>query len=245
MGKYIEEAKKRFYEIVKERNLLNRKVVIKSRVLTPQEAIGNPDRRDFPLLKGKERIMEAKFKDSVGHVFTDMPGNYEDSLKNILNKELKNNFHRAVLIASMNAVLKSLGLIEGVRHCKDNEPEECAKKVSEYLKKNFRRKKRVALIGYQPAFVDELSKSFTLNVLDLNKENFGERYGVPVLDGERFLRDILSWAEIVLCTGTVFVNNTIEEIAELKPIKEIVFYGVTISGIARLLNLKRVCFYSK
>jgi len=245
MSKYIEEAKKRFYEIVKERNLLNRKVVIKSRVLTPQEAIGNPDRRDFPLLKGKERIMEAKFKDSVGHVFTDMPGNYEDSLKNILNKELKNNFHRAVLIASMNAVLKSLGLIEGVRHCKDNEPEECAKKVSEYLKKNFRRKKRVALIGYQPAFVDELSKSFTLNVLDLNKENFGERYGVPVLDGERFLRDILSWAEIVLCTGTVFVNNTIEEIAELKPIKEIVFYGVTISGIARLLNLKRVCFYSK
>ena len=101
------------------------------------------------------------------------------------------------------------------------------------------------MIGYQPAFVDELSKSFTLNVLDLNKENFGERYGVPVLDGERFLKDILSWAEVVLCTGTVFVNNTIEEIAELKPIKEIVFYGVTISGIARLLNLKRVCFYSK
>ncbi|MCD6423658.1 MAG: hypothetical protein J7L42_06040 [Elusimicrobia bacterium] len=245
MSIYIEKAKKKFYEIANKHHLLNTKIIIKSRVLTPEEAIGNPDRRDFPLLKGRERIMEAEFKSCFGHVFTDMPGNYTDTLKNILKKKIKNNFHRAILIASINAVMRHLNLIKGTKHCKNNEPEKCARKVARYLKENFKRKKRLALIGYQPAFIEELAKSFTLNVLDLNKENFGEKYGVPVLDGDKFLKDVVDWAEIVLATGTVFVNDTIEKIAKLKPIEDIVFYGVTVSGIAELLKLKRVCFYSK
>jgi len=245
MSIYIEKAKEEFYKIANKHHLLNTKIVIKSRVLTPEEAIGNPDRRDFPLLKGRERIMEAEFKNSKGHVFTDMPGNYADTLKNILKKKIKNNFHRAVLIASINAVMRHLNLIKDTKHCKDNDPEKCAKKVSRYLKENFKGKKRLALVGYQPAFIEELSKSFTLNVLDLSEENLGEKYGVPVLDGEKFLKDVIDWAEIVLATGTVFVNDTIEKIAKLKPIEDIVFYGVTVSGIAELLNLKRVCFYSK
>jgi len=107
------------------------------------------------------------------------------------------------------------------------------------------RKRKIALIGYQPAFVEKLSKEFTLKVLDLNKDNFGKRYGVSVLDGNKFYKDVIKWAEIVLATGTVFVNGIIDKIVEIKPIEEIIFYGVTISGIAKLLNLKRICFYSK
>ena len=245
MKSYLDEAKEKFYQIVADKNLLNKEIIIKSRILTPEEAIGNPDRADFPLLTGKERIIEAKFQDSIGHVFTDMPGNYADTLKNILNKKIKNNFHRAILIASMNAVMRNLGLIEGTIHCKDNDPEKCADKLVLWLKKHFPGKKTVVQIGFQPAFVEKLSKNFTLNVLDLNKDNFGEKYGVPVLDGNKFYKKIIGWADIVLATGTVFANGTIEKIARVRPIEEIIFYGVTVSAIAELLKLKRVCFYPK
>jgi uncharacterized protein (DUF4213/DUF364 family) len=245
MKNYLNKAREEFYRLLTDRNLLNKEIVINSRVLTPEEAIGNPDRRDFPLLVGKERIMEARFENSVGHVFTDMPGNYTDTLENILNKEIRNNFHRAILIASINAVMRNLGLIEGTIHCKDNEPERCADKILSWLKEQYTDKRRLALIGFQPAFVDRVSKGFEINVLDLNKENFGERYGVVVLDGNKYFEKVLNWADIVLATGTTFVNGTIEEIGRVKPIDEIIFYGVTVSGIARLLGLKRVCFYSR
>jgi len=245
MRSFIELVKEKFYKTVEKENLLNEKILIKSRVLTPEEAIGNPDRRDFPLLKGKERIMEAKFKNSVGHVFTDMPGNYEDTLSNILKKEVKNNFHRAILIVSINAVMRELGRISGTIHCKNNEPEFCARDVVKYLKENFNGKGKVALIGYQPSFIDNLSREFELKVLDLNPENFGQKYGAQVFNSEEFLDEVLNYSEIILCTGTVFVNNTIEDIARLKDINNIIFYGVTVSGIAELLNLKRVCYYSK
>jgi len=245
MKNYLNKAREEFYRLLTDRNLLNKEIVINSRVLTPEEAIGNPDRRDFPLLVGKERIMEARFENSVGHVFTDMPGNYTDTLENILNKEIRNNFHRAILIASINAVMRNLGLIEGTIHCKDNEPERCADKILSWLKEQYTDKRRLALIGFQPAFVDRISKGFEINVLDLNKENFGERYGVVVLDGNKYFERVLNWADIVLATGTTFVNGTIDEIGRVKPIDEIIFYGVTVSGIARLLGLKRVCFYSR
>ena len=245
MKNYLNKAREEFYRLLTDRNLLNKEIVINSRVLTPEEAIGNPDRRDFPLLVGKERIMEARFENSVGHVFTDMPGNYTDTLENILNKEIRNNFHRAILIASINAVMRNLGLIEGTIHCKDNEPERCADKILSWLKEQYTDKRRLALIGFQPAFVDRISRGFEINVLDLNKENFGERYGVVVLDGNKYFERVLNWADIVLATGTTFVNGTIDEIGRVKPIDEIIFYGVTVSGIARLLGLKRVCFYSR
>jgi len=143
MKSYLDKAKEEFYKIISDKNLLDKEIIIKSRVLTPEEAIGNPDRADFPLLTGKERIMEAKFQESVGHVFTDMPGNYTDTLKNILKKEIKNNFHRAILIASINAVMKNLVLIEGTIHCKDNEPEKCADKLVLWLKENYSKQPEV------------------------------------------------------------------------------------------------------
>ncbi|GAI33155.1 unnamed protein product, partial [marine sediment metagenome] len=61
------------------------KVAIKTaRTLTPQEVIGKPERDDFPLLKGKEVMLQADFKGSLGQAFTDMPGNYSGSLREIL-----------------------------------------------------------------------------------------------------------------------------------------------------------------
>ena len=55
--------------------------VVSARTLSAKEAIGNPDRDDFPLLKGKEFMVEASFRGAKGQAFTDMPGNYKGYLK--------------------------------------------------------------------------------------------------------------------------------------------------------------------
>ncbi len=78
--------------------------VVSARPLSPEEAIGKPDRTDFPILKGKEVMLEATFKGARGQAFTDMPGNFQGSLQKLIDLELRNNFERAVFIAGFNAV---------------------------------------------------------------------------------------------------------------------------------------------
>jgi hypothetical protein len=239
----IEEIKKRFQKIVLANNLLEKEIIITSKVLTPEEAIGNPDRSDFPILTGKERIMEASFENTKSNVFTDMPGNWTDTLKNILKKEIKNNFHRAILISSINCVMRYLGLIQGTVHCKDNQPEECAIELFNWLKENYKSTSKIALIGFQPAFVEKLSKEYILKVLDLNKQNFGIKYGVEIYDGSKDSKKIINWSDVVIATGTIFVNGSIDNIAEIIPLKNIIYFGVSCAGISKLLDLERICFY--
>jgi len=51
--------------------------VVSARVLSSKEAIGETGRDDYPLLKGKEAMVEAVYKGVKGHAFTDMPGGFE------------------------------------------------------------------------------------------------------------------------------------------------------------------------
>ncbi|RLG27572.1 hypothetical protein DRO03_11880 [Methanosarcinales archaeon] len=44
--------REKFERIVAENNLLDETVVIRAKPLTPEEAIGNPESEDFPILKG-------------------------------------------------------------------------------------------------------------------------------------------------------------------------------------------------
>ncbi|MCW4043287.1 MAG: hypothetical protein NWE90_06145, partial [Candidatus Bathyarchaeota archaeon] len=69
------QIKENFSKLIDNKNFWKEKVVIRARILESQEAIGNPERTDFPLLTGKERIMQADFKSSYGQAFTDMYGN--------------------------------------------------------------------------------------------------------------------------------------------------------------------------
>ena len=62
----------KFEQIVEENDLLNETVMIRAKPLTPEEAIGNPESEDFPILKGHERLMQAEFRGSFGQAFTDM-----------------------------------------------------------------------------------------------------------------------------------------------------------------------------
>ena len=142
------EIKDRFEKIVAEHNLLDETVTIRAKPLTPEEAIGNPESEDFPILKGHERLMQAEFKGSFGQAFTDMHGDFEGTLQDVLYMELNNNFRRAIFISTLNAVMRNLGLIEGSVHCKDHGPEECGLDLVEFLEGC--KISRIALVGFQP-----------------------------------------------------------------------------------------------
>ena len=83
-----------------ENDLLDETVVIRAKPLTPEEAIGNPESEDFPILKGVERLMQAEFAGSFGQAFTDMYGDFEGTLQDVLAMELTNNYRRAIFVAT-------------------------------------------------------------------------------------------------------------------------------------------------
>ena len=218
-----EKIKEKFEAIVFENNLGNLKVLVKAKTLSAEEAIGNPERDDFPLLKGRERLMQAEVQGSAGQAFTDMYGDFEGTLDGVIRMELSNNFRRAVFIATLNAVMRHLGLIEGTVHCRDEGPEACTRDLIEFIKEGYRTPK-IALFGFQPSFADRISRSFEMKLLDLDPENIGcEKFGVTILDGDKEAKNAIEWCDLALLTVTSLVNGTTEQnlvVAELakKPV---------------------------
>ena len=236
---FYKDIKERFFNLIKEKNLMSSKVeVVSARTLTPQEVIGRPGRDDFPLLKGKEVMIQADFKGSLGQAFTDIPGNYSGSLQEILAMPLDNNFEKAVFIATLNAVLRYLNYISKTVHCKDKEPAECAAHLVDYIKERFDNP-RIAFIGMQPAMIEALAAYFKIRVTDLDKDNIGKRKSGVLIENVSKTKEILSWADIVLATGTTVANNTLPSLLIEKPI---IFYGVTIAGVAYLKGYEQYCF---
>ncbi len=236
---FYNDIKERFFNLIKEKDLMSSKVeVVSARTLTPQEVIGKPERDDFPLLKGKEVMIQADFKGSLGQAFTDMPGNYSGSLQEILAMPLDNNFKRAVFIATLNAVLRYLNYISKTVHCKDKEPGECAAHLVDYIKERFGNP-RIAFIGMQPAMVEVLATHFEIRLTDLDPNNVGQQKWGVLIEDVAHTKEILSWADIILATGTSAANNTLTSLLIEKPI---IFYGVTIAGVAYLKGYEQYCF---
>ena len=231
--------KKEFTKIIKEKGLESGEVVIRATPLSPQEAIGNPEDRDYPLVIGVERLMQAEFRDCRGQAFTDMYGDFSGRLSDIVGMDLTNNFRRAIFISSLNAVMRYLGLVDKTVHCKDNEPRECSYELVKYIERNYGHPK-LAMVGFQPRMVEALSKEFELRVTDMDKDNIGtEKFGVIIQSPEK-TGENLDWCDVALVTGTTIVNNTIDQFRISKPV---IFYGVTISGVAKLLGLNHFCYY--
>lgn len=236
---FYNDIKESFFNLIKKKDIMSSKVeVVSARTLTPQEVIGKPERDDFPLLKGKEVMLQADFKGSLGQAFTDMPGNYRGSLKEILELHLDNNFKRAVFISTLNAVLRHLNYISKTVHCKDKEPTECATHLVDYIKERFDNP-RIAFIGMQPAMVEALAAQFGVRVVDLDPDNVGQKRCGVLVEGAAYTKEILSWADVILATGTTVVNNTLTSLLIEKPI---IFYGVTIAGVAFLKGYEQYCF---
>ena len=229
-----------FVTLIKENGLESDEIIIRAAPLSVEEAIGRPVDRDYPLITGRERLMQAEFRDCRGQAFTDMYNNYDGRLSDVVSMTLGDNFQRAVFIASLNAVMRYLGRASRTVHCKNEEPRQCAAELADYIEKTYGRP-RIAFIGFQPRIIEALSPRFEIRVTDLDEKNIStEKFGVIVRGPEK-TEEHLDWCGIALVTGTTIVNDTIEPIIKAIGDKEIIFYGTTISGAAELLGLKHFC----
>ncbi|MFC1581258.1 Rossmann-like domain-containing protein, partial [Thermodesulfobacteriota bacterium] len=202
-----------------------------------EEAIGNPESDDFPIQKGRERLMQAEFGNGIGQAFTDRYGDFEGTFKDIIDMPMTNNYRRGIFIAALNAVLNHRGLIQGTIHCRDQEPMQCARELAGYIRGCFGDVK-IGLVGFQPRMAEILGAGFPIRLMDLDPDNIGTRkFGITV-EGEESTEDVIAWADLLLVTGTTLVNNTIETFLDRKPI---LFYGTTIAGAAHLMGWERFC----
>lgn len=237
---FYEELKNQMEEIAVRNNILDIPIKVTGKILSNKEAIGTPKRKDFPLIKGKESLMEADFNGCKGQAFTDMPSNFSGSIKEIISLSLNNNKNRAIFIATLNALTNYLKISSNNIHCHDEEPEVCAQKLVKYIKDKFGDAK-IGMVGFQPAMIDFLKKDFDIRILDLNPDNIGkQRHDVLIEDGEKDLESVINWADVILVTGSTIVNGTIVNFLNLN--KPVIFFGTTIAGAAALMDLKRICF---
>jgi hypothetical protein len=224
--------------IAKQNGLGLQMVSVSAFPLSPEEAIGNPEEWDYPLIIGRERMMQADFLGAKGQAFTDLYGDFRGTLGQVLEMDLTNNFRRAVFISTLNAVMRHEGDISGTVHCKGDEPRKCAQELVECLKRRTNGR-RIAVVGFQPRMVEALSQRFELRVTDLDDENIGqERYGVTI-GGPEKNPAYLEWCDLALVTGTTVTNGSLAQF--LHSSKPVVFYGVTVAGASRLLDMERFC----
>ncbi len=236
MPNIYDEIKKRAFDII-DKDLLDMSITVKARALSTEEAIGNPESDDFPLMKGRERLMHAELEGSAGQAFTDQYGDFEGTLKDILESDLNNNYRRAIFIASLNAALRHMDLARGTSHCRDKEPGECAVELAEHIKSEYGTPK-ITQIGFQPKFVEKVSASFDLRVVDIDKDNIGTKKYNTLIEGPDKTDDAIDWADLLLVTGSTIANGTIEQFLNRKPV---LFYGTTIAGAAHLMGWDRFC----
>ncbi len=247
---FLENSKIRLKKIVTKNHLEDTQVTVLVKTLTPEEAIGEPGRRDYPIILGKERMVEATVLGTRAQAFTDSPGEFIGNLGEILNYSLSSNKERAIYTATLNAVLKLLNLVEGTIHCRDEDPERCAKEIASFILERWGRV-AVGLIGMNPAIAESLVQTFggnNVRITDLNKQNINStKYGVDIWDGNTMVEEIIFQSEVVLLTGTTFINGSFDSIWQFIQAygKNYLIYGVTGSGICELMSLNRICPYGR
>ncbi|MCK8825917.1 Rossmann-like domain-containing protein [Fuchsiella alkaliacetigena] len=246
----LELLKDKLTNLVKSNNLRREEIIINARPLSTEEAIGKTTRDNFPLQTGKEVLVQADFKGSLGQAFTDSPKSFNGSIDDILSLDLDDNFNLALLIATLNAVTRHLGMVNSTIHCQNEEPENCGKEIATQLLAEYGKDTRIGIIGFQPAIIENISQKFAkdkVKISDLNPKNIGtEIAGVKVWDGKKRTGELIKESELILATGSTIANNSLKEIISLceEYNKELILFGTTIAGAAELLELRRICPYS-
>ncbi len=234
--------KEKFVDLLREHGLEDEEISITCRALSPEEAIGPTERRDFPILTGKDIMIQAECRGCRGQAFTDAPSAFSGTLRDVLALDLNTDPQaKGLFIAALNAVTCSLGLCSGTVHCRVRGPEDCAADVKAWLRQHYPGLRRVTLVGYQPALLEMLAGSYQVRALDLNPDNIGQtRYGVLVEDGRTAMKEAVGFAELILCTGSTLCNGTIVDYLDLD--KEVLFFGITAAGAGALMGWQRLCF---
>lgn len=218
--------------------ILDDTVRITARILTTNEAIGEQELQDFPLQKGKEKLMEARFRDSKGQAFTDHFDNFESSIREVVTMALTDNFKRAVFISTFNAVQHHLQKTSNTIHCRNNSVPQCAEKLALYIAEKYGTP-YITQIGYQPQMIKSLSGRFPMRVIDLDEDNIGQtKHGITI-EGPEDTQDALDTADLVLATGSTVVNDSLSNfVLDDTPT---IFYGTTVAAAADVLRLNRFC----
>lgn len=243
----LEQTRANFLTIAREKGLLNADVSVLARPLTPEEAIGTPGRRDYPIIVGKERIIEADLLGAKGHAFTDAPREFAGTIAEVGAIAFSSNQNRAVYLATLNALLSYVGIAKQTVHCKDDDPETCGAQIAKQLRERHGNAAVVGLIGMNPAIADHLVQAFGSNNVifsDLYSENIGkERFGVTVWDGRHRTAELIAKADVVLFTGTTLQNGTFDDIWNRTQIlgKRGIVFGVTAAGVCALTGIERLC----
>lgn len=236
----------KFKDLIKDGPTLL-KTPVEVKPLSPGEAIGYPgnEKYDYPLLRKKEVLLQAKFGNSIGQAFTGVPTSFNGTLEDVLRLDMYAIRDMAIFTAVFNAVLRDRCLIKNTIHCRNNEPVECGQQIAGNFFKEFGRVK-VGIVGYQPAFIEAFSNRFgseNIKATDLNPSNTGKIFsGVEILDGIKHGDEMISSSELLLVSGSVFVNGTEEPFLEAASKgKPVYYYGTTVTALAYLLDLPHVC----
>ncbi len=223
------------YTEASKANILDSQISINCKVLTAMEAIGDPEHKDYPILTGKESMVEAEFMGEKGQAFADDFENIQYSINELINLNLDSNKKRASFIAAYNAIFRHLGLCGKTIHCRDEEPVSCAEKLHNDIPLGT----KVLLIGYQPRFLEYLAGKYEVRIVDLDEDNIGHnRFGVMVEPPEA-TDEAMDWCDLIFATGSTIVNGSI--IKFINSDKPALFYGTSIAGPAISLNLSTYC----
>ena len=235
MMKVYDVLKEALGREIRANGLSGRNISVRCKALSAAEAIGNPDHDDYPIIKGREVMVEAVFEGARGQAFADDYENADYLVDDLLDIDLGSNRRRAAFISGLNAVYRHLGLCGKTIHCRDAEPKDCAENLPEAIGD----RKRICLVGFQPRFLETLAARYDVRAVDMDPDNIGaEKFGV-VVESPRMTDDAVDWCDLVFATGSTVVNGTIDRFLDRE--KPVLFYGVTISAAARILGLRSYC----
>jgi hypothetical protein len=239
----LEQLKRAWYDRVLSHGLEGEQVTTNMRPLKPEEAIGRPTRNGYPLLQGKEVMIQAELRGVVGQAFTDEPTKYLGPLAELNRLPFDTNAARARLVAAINATYTLLGLISKTKHCKDSGPEMCGAKIAEYLAKKHGSETNVVMIGFQPAIAYHMSKTFrNFRVTDMDRNNIGRTSQGILVESHERNRNAIERVDVILATGSTLINGSIDDIRDWSHTKPLYLFGVTIAAAAYELALNRLCF---
>ncbi len=233
--KIYETLKDALKKEIQRNELQGQDIRIKCSALRPEEAIGTPEDYDYPIIKGKEIMIEAVFNDARGQAFTDEYENKEYKIEELLEIGTDSNSERASFIAGLNAVYKYLEICDRTIHCKNMELRECADNLPEIIKSW----KNILIIGFQPRFLESLASIQNVRIVDLDRDNIGKEISGVIIEPPENTSNAISWCDLIFATGSTLINGTITDFLDSD--KPVIFYGVTISAAAKILNLNNYC----
>ncbi len=237
----IERLRNAAVTVATQSGMLDASVVVETKKSPDEPAAENAE---LPILKRKERTIEARIENGIGQAYSPVPTEYSGTVNDVLSLDLSGCDeaavkNRGVFTATVNAMCAHLGIAAQTIHCGGDGPKECAGGLLCAISAGCPDDCRITIVGYQPEMIESIAPSYSLRVVDLDPDNIGKQISGITVESEEQTEDALQWCNIALVTGSTLVNGTIDQFTGLKC--HTVFYGVTIAGAAALLRLHKFC----